>query len=49
VRIAINGNPNSTQDISKLGGGEGFQKSTRPQVRYQTSSPKNHKTHHAST
>jgi len=30
---------NSTQGISKLGGGEDFRKNIRPQTRYQTGSP----------
>jgi len=42
--------PNSIQVISKLGGWEGFHKSTRSQTRYQTwSAQKNHKACHAST
>jgi len=48
ARIASNGNPNSAQHISKLGG-EGFKK------KYKTKSsisnlinPKKHKAHHAS-
>jgi len=42
--------PNSEEDISKLGGGEGFWKSTRSWAWYQSwSPPKNNKAHHANT